>query len=247
MTWEKERNIHPRLPRLTDKSGASGLLWIIRQLQYQTQVFQNLTQVPTIFPTAKDAVLTAYDVTYGKYHGFIIKALFQSAFDAAPEARTILDHMSHATSKYCEDKEDSLTEAMSEEIEDYLSIQDSLHSIRDETVLDEQLLKANHPIENVACIIHKEWLKLKRLLSPCIGNNADQYHSKNLLDTVSMRMVIVNRNAVKITKNPSFTSLTTITQVSDEDIPAHVAVMEQVLQGLEELIKHLNMNDPSKC
>jgi len=90
---ELEINLHPRLPRLVEQSAASGLLWIKRQLQYQSSAMENNAKVPLEFPTPKAAFNAAYESVYGKYHGFLVRTVFQNTFEAAPPAKDVLRHM----------------------------------------------------------------------------------------------------------------------------------------------------------
>ena len=53
---EVEVKMHTRLPRLAENSAASGLLWIKRQLMYQSLAMENNARVPVKFPTPKAAV-----------------------------------------------------------------------------------------------------------------------------------------------------------------------------------------------
>ena len=245
LLWEKEQNFHPRLPRLADKSGASGLLWILRQLQYQTSVFQNLIQVPLLFPSAKMAVLSAYKATYSEYHGFLVKQMFQSSFDAAPPAHEILEHMSFTSKQSVPENQDTVTEAMTDDDddEDYFPIQDSIDSkemINDKQVLVETSL---NPFAGVARHIVNEWMKLERFMSQCTGKHAEPDPSRNILDTSSLNFVERNTS---IAKKPSAATFS-FTQTAEEEIISHVAAVEPILQGLDKLIRDLNMNDPSKC
>jgi hypothetical protein len=93
LQFEVEQGVHPKLPRLTDKSGANGLLWIYRQLIYQTYIFANTLEIPKTFPTTKAAVTAAYQDAYGAYHSWPIQQMFQQSFRAAPELHDILDGM----------------------------------------------------------------------------------------------------------------------------------------------------------
>jgi len=248
LLWEKEHNLHPRLPRLNDKSGASGLLWIVRQLQYQTIVFQNIVQVPFVFPSAKDAVLAAYKATYNDYHGFLVKKVFQSSLDAAPAAEAILAHMSLTSSVTDSDNLEAVTEAMTDDDDDYednISIEDSIES-KEEAINDDQqevAEMAQHPFDHVVNHIAKEWMKLERFMSQCTGQDAGPDPSKNILDTRSMNLVASSATLAKKESAAAFASI----QTAEQEIPAHVAVVEPIIQGLDKMIRDLNMNDPSKC
>lgn len=90
---EQEMNVHPSLPRLKDKTAAMGLLWVRRQLQYQTSIFSNAVQVPKKFATTKDAVAAAYSEVYDRYHGWAVQKIFNYSFQSAPDAVEIYRHM----------------------------------------------------------------------------------------------------------------------------------------------------------
>jgi Glycolipid transfer protein (GLTP) len=67
---EANTNVHTALPRLKDRTGAMGLLWVRRQLQYQANIFGNILQVPEKFPSTEAGVTAAYKEVYDKYHGW---------------------------------------------------------------------------------------------------------------------------------------------------------------------------------
>jgi len=118
MHYEASSGYHPNLPQLTDKRGATGLLWVRRQLSYQTTVFENLMHMRNsndidnimsmsdqnqqqqqpklampLFATAKDAVADAYRQVYDNYHGWAIRKMFHYSFQGAPDTQTIYHHM----------------------------------------------------------------------------------------------------------------------------------------------------------
>jgi hypothetical protein len=82
-----------KLPRLKEKSAAMGLLWVRRQLQYQTAIFSNVIQVPGRFDSTRAAVQSAYDEVYNKYHGWAVQKIFSYSFQAAPDANEIYKYM----------------------------------------------------------------------------------------------------------------------------------------------------------
>ena len=244
LIWEKEQNIHSRLPRLADKSGASGLLWIFRQLQYQTNVFENITQVPFVYPSANMAVLAAYEATYSKYHGFLVKTIFQNSFDAAPGADTLLAHMSLPSGDGNVDcQQETATEAMSED-DDYSLIESSvdLNEPSKEGPTKSKKSPMN-PFDQVAQLFMKEWMKLERFMSQCTGNHIEEDPSRNLLDTRSLNFV---ENSTALARKSSSATLISI-QSAEVEIHSFIALAEPFLRGLETMIEDLNMNDPSKC
>jgi len=92
---EIDMDIHPnsKLPRLKEKTAAMGLLWVRRQLHYQTTLFNNIINVPEVFPTIIDAVTAGYSEVYGNLHGWTVQKIFNYSFQSAPDADLIFRHM----------------------------------------------------------------------------------------------------------------------------------------------------------
>jgi len=84
LRFELETDVHKKLPYLKNNSAASGILWTIRQLQYQLATFGNSLQVPEYYPTFPDAAKAAYRTVYDGYHGWAIKHIFSQSFNASP-------------------------------------------------------------------------------------------------------------------------------------------------------------------
>lgn len=76
-----------KLPRLAEKSAGMGLLWVRRQLEYQTRIFANARG------KSEEAVRAAYLEVYDKYHGWAVQKIFQYSFKSAPEPKVIFRHM----------------------------------------------------------------------------------------------------------------------------------------------------------
>jgi len=93
LQYEADFNIHSKLPRLKDKTAAMGLLWVRRQLHYQTTIFDNIISVPETFSTTIDAVSSAYDDVYGDIHGWTVQKIFNYSFQSAPTTDIIFRHM----------------------------------------------------------------------------------------------------------------------------------------------------------
>jgi len=92
---EIDNNFHPNsvLPTLKEKSAGMGLLWVRRQLHYQTTIFANVLKVPMEYPETKAAVSAAYTEVYGRFHGWAVQKIFNYSFKAAPQAELIYRHM----------------------------------------------------------------------------------------------------------------------------------------------------------
>lgn len=85
-------NAHPNLPRLNG-GAAIGLLWTLRQLLYQSAVFQNILDTPNKYPNSKTAVGAAYSEVYDRYHGWAVSKIFNYSFKSAPEPSLIFNSM----------------------------------------------------------------------------------------------------------------------------------------------------------
>jgi len=93
LQYEIDMNVHPRRPILKDRTGSMGLLWVRRQLQYQTVIFDNVLQIPKTFSSAIEVVTAAYQTVYDKYHGWAVQKIFHYSFQAAPDGDVIYRHM----------------------------------------------------------------------------------------------------------------------------------------------------------
>jgi len=91
LIFETETDVNPpsKLPRLTEKSASMGLLWVRRQLNYQTLLFKNVL----IYSSFVEAVSAAYKEVYDRYHGWAVQKIFNYSFQAAPDAEVIYKHM----------------------------------------------------------------------------------------------------------------------------------------------------------
>lgn len=56
LEYELATNKHTRRPTLANNTAAQGILWLKRQLQYQTAIFTNTSEIPYQFPDSKAAV-----------------------------------------------------------------------------------------------------------------------------------------------------------------------------------------------
>jgi len=95
LQYEVDSDFHPtaKLPQLKEKSSAMGLLWVRRQLQYQTAIFSNMMEVPSTYPNTNAAVAAAYKEVYDQYHGWAVQKIFNYSFQAAPQAEVIMRFM----------------------------------------------------------------------------------------------------------------------------------------------------------
>ena len=93
LEFETATGVNPDLPRLKETSGAMGLLWVRRQLKYQTHIFENILEVPSTYHSVTDAVSAAYTQTYDKYHGWAVQKIFSYSFSASPKVEEIYKFM----------------------------------------------------------------------------------------------------------------------------------------------------------
>lgn len=93
LEYELVHNVHTHLPKLKDNTAAIGIVWMTRQLVFQTEIFANVIQVPTTYRTGIEAVRTAYKTAFDKYHGWAIQQVFNYAFNGAPDVSVVFRMM----------------------------------------------------------------------------------------------------------------------------------------------------------
>jgi hypothetical protein len=205
LDYEVQRGVHPKLPYLVEKSGASGILWIMRQLSFQVNSFEYISKVPTAFPSFKIAVRSAYDRVYGDYHGFFLKQIFWNSFKSAPEASVIL--------KFMEETEEIMSRDLSPS-----NLSEKATVLTRDAVCDniQSPQERNHFIGM--------FLEVQQFLKQCHGG-----HPK------------VRPPAVD-------TSLHGPEHIGQKggDLTAFLLEMHPLISGLDGLIGHFNMKDPSK-
>uniref|UniRef100_A0A7S1VI52 Glycolipid transfer protein domain-containing protein n=2 Tax=Grammatophora oceanica TaxID=210454 RepID=A0A7S1VI52_9STRA len=93
LQYEVDHKMHPHQPKLADNTAALGVVWMIRQVEYQSLIFSNMLDVPNQFDTAIEAVTAAYSQVFDSYHGWIIRKTFLYSFKGAPPAVEIFHTM----------------------------------------------------------------------------------------------------------------------------------------------------------
>jgi hypothetical protein len=93
LEYELENNVHVRLPKLKDRTAAMGLVWMYRQLQFQTQIFANFLEVPDTYGSSVDAVRSAYKEVFSPYHSWAIQQVFNYSFNGSPPAALVFKMM----------------------------------------------------------------------------------------------------------------------------------------------------------
>jgi Glycolipid transfer protein (GLTP) len=89
LAWEKAQHTHNyaadgTLTALQEQSGAMGLLWIRRSLQFQYHLFQALLRGEI---EAADAATAAYQATLQPNHGWALQQVYQVALKSATPSR----------------------------------------------------------------------------------------------------------------------------------------------------------------
>lgn len=248
MQYETNRNMHPNLPRLTDRSGANGLLWTIRQIKYQTLIFSNLRQTPFLFPDSKSANHAAYHATYDKYHGFFTRQIFQATFDVAPRGDVIMEHMNLKAPEdlYCVEnltqaesmEAESLNESGNEQEETWIHLDLEVterqpnkdYGLEPHRFVDIQVRpKPQHPLERFGNHIQVEW---NRMISQCAGVTEQPPGLNNSLH----QHVICDQ---PLRRQASF-------KLADMQFCSFIDFMQPLLNDLQNMMEELNMNDPSR-
>jgi Glycolipid transfer protein (GLTP) len=246
MLWEIEQKFHPRLPKVREKSGASGLLWICRQLKYQNLIFQNILQVPLVHSTAKMAVTAAYTSTYEAYHGFLVKQVFLSSFDAAPSADEILNHMI-PSSPVKELVDSSMRNSYVTDESTNCAI-DGGHSL-----VTKPAPPSRNPLELIGSHFLSEWIKFERFLNQCNGIHAESSASRNGLLVPAKNCSVIDFKNVELFVSVSSTDKNPLSKESfsinmvEEEIVSFNGTIQPILSELDLLIDTLGINDPSKC
>jgi hypothetical protein len=260
LQFEVDTNVQDvsKLPRLKEKSAAMGLLWVRRQLQYQTAIFANVIDVPKRFESTRAAVQSAYDEVYNKYHGWAVQKIFSYSFQAAPDGSEIYKYMNpHRL-------EEVLKEAQARFIVSEGG-NDRRHGFR-KSVGD---LDSDHPLERfgrhlgrewdkVAGNVVQEWDKLAKNVAQLFGQQAQPSATlPQILSSVdiaaSEEQQRQQETTIHVETNPATKELEIENYINHEmekdayeHILSYLEVAVPLLDDLESLIKEFNMDDPTK-
>lgn len=236
--FEKSKGKHPLLPKLTEKSTASGLLWTNRQIDYQTTVFHNTLQVPESFATTEIAVKAAYSKIFGQFHGWALKQLFSQSFGGSPPLEDILKQMDPYPSRstfYCQGGTPKKSSDISESRDDF----------------DNEFLEA---VDDFGKFVGEKWEDLLRFFN-CVDNRDRSNNPQNIFVSSESYPDI---NQMHIAAHMSTLS-ESLSEDSDEtpapSDPLHdvksgllqfVSEIRPLLEDISGLLDEFNMNDPSK-
>lgn len=242
LEFERDLNVHTRLPFLRDKSAASGILWTKRQLHYQTSLFDNIFQVHHAFKTTRDGVAAAYMEVYDSYHGWAVKKVFAHSFGGSPPLEAILRQMRPDSTIITGRNTKDLSCPLSEVSEDSGS-------------LDNEFLAAMEDFGKEAV---RKWEEFLRFFN-CVDRDDDQKDRAN-------NIIISNESHQEMTgfdpaylapvhESLSFDDSGICIDDDDKVNPmeeARIGSLEFVkelrpmLEDISSLIQDFNMNDPSK-
>jgi hypothetical protein len=230
LVYEVATKKHPHRPKVGNNTAGQGLLWLKRQLQYQTSIFGNSLEIPFHFPDAKAAARAAYEQVYSPYHGFLVRQIFQSSFDAAPSFREILQHMNAPRGKSLE-RIASTFNFIDEDAEGDTWIQFPVEkeSIRPIPILPRSEHSNNPFLDFIGNAIRENVIKIGQ----CMGLDARPHPSLNAMASVK------ESSAFLASENLDNAIIT-------NDVSNFLFVMRPFLHSLDILIQELKMNDPSR-
>eukprot|EP00541_Cyclophora_tenuis_P003616 CAMPEP_0116558324 /NCGR_PEP_ID=MMETSP0397-20121206/9746_1 /TAXON_ID=216820 /ORGANISM="Cyclophora tenuis, Strain ECT3854" /LENGTH=274 /DNA_ID=CAMNT_0004083907 /DNA_START=31 /DNA_END=855 /DNA_ORIENTATION=+ len=226
LEYEAEMNVHQRLPRLKDKTAAMGLLWVRRQLHYQTSLFANVVKVPSVFTTVADAITSAYSEVYDKYHGWAVQKIFKYSFQAAPKVEEIYKFMNPHRMKEVLLRGAQMTPRAEQAA--FLSPQVRQHHKSAET---EDL----NPLQQFGEHIVNEWDKF----TSTIGGIFNENKKNKEFTRQSASPGLVGQDLDEFVKKE-------MTQDAHNHIGVYLQTVQGLLSDLATLFKELNMDDPTK-
>lgn len=225
LQYEINMNYHPQRPYLENKSGSMGILWVCRQLHYQTLIFSNILQVPRRFSSMIDAVTAAYQTVYGKYHGWAMQQIFNYSFQSAPDGDTIYRHMNPHRLKEVLQTAKRMKPPIPVEADANLSRNDDIGKEANDSY---SLLKH----------IDGEWNKLVDGVFSVFGGAPSHPKYNNDPDSGGPS----GRRGDEL---ENFVSQK-MTEDCHEKITAYLEVVDPLLEDLAILIETLNIDDPTK-
>jgi hypothetical protein len=247
LQYEVEMDIHDntKLPRLKEKSAAMGLLWVRRQLQYQTAIFANV--IDSRFESTRAAVQSAYDEVYNSYHGWAVQKIFSYSFQAAPDATEIYKYMNphrleevqvEAHARFSGDGTKHRSRSFGQSEDDSL-----------ENPLDRFGRHIGKEWDKFAGNVVQEWDKLAQNVGQLFGQPQRQPKEALVQTTMETSSSIVHGDADKIAAN-ELDMENFINQEMEHDayehIRAYLEVAGPLLADLENLFDEFNMDDPTK-
>ena len=237
LEYEIDIDVHDntKLPRLKDKTGAMGLLWVRRQLQYQTALFANVVRVPSVFENTNAAVSAAYSEVYDRYHGWAVQKIFNYSFKAAPDPIEIYKVMNPHRLKEVLSSYMSGARPTSDTPQKMESVEDS---------------NAN-PFEKFGRHVGNEWDKFGKH----IGGEWDKLAGSvvRLFDDSTQPSAgtdIISMGDVELSESQEIEMEQLVAKQMEKDahdnIHSYLEVVQPLLKDLDGLFDELNMEDPTK-
>ena len=241
--FERVMQLHPKLPCLSEKSTASGLLWTKRQLDYQASIFFNTLQVPVDFATTQLAAKAAYSGVFGEYHGWALKQLFSQSFGGSPPLEAILKQMDPIIDGNSAETSIGMDRRLSDASEDTNSAETG----------DNEFLVA---MDGFGKFVGHKWDDILRLFN-CVDSKNRANRSQNIL--VSSESYLDMKNVVDAARYDLVTLSESMSDDSDETpvsrdplediklgIIQFVNDLRPLLEDISGLLEENNMNDPTR-
>jgi hypothetical protein len=215
-----------KLPRLKEKTAAMGLLWVSRQLHYQTAIFGNIIGVPDRFESAKAAVSAAYNEVYDRYHGWAVQKIFNYSFQAAPATTEIFRVMN--PQRLEEVTEAARARAMGIETDNDQGRKLGSFGNND----------GGNPFEKLGKHIGREWDKFAGSVVQLFGQQPRP----------KVELVRGGSDSLDVSQQVKIESYINKEMEKDayEHIVAYLEIAQPLLDDLSKLFDEFNMDDPTK-
>jgi len=226
LQFERDSGIHKNLPRLEEKSAASGLLWTKRQISYQLAVLRNALKVPEEFQTAGDAGRAAYSEVYVEYHNWALRQIFSRSFGSVPPLELLFLAFEVTDDDFADD---ATTPTVMSQLSDDTS--------REEEADENEVLVA---LDNIGKEVATKWGEFLGHFN-CLDDKKKMNHPGNILHLEESYAVSQDEDE-DMMKPSSPKSLEMAKQATTD----FVEDMTPFLGDFESLLNQFNMNDPSR-
>eukprot|EP00546_Thalassionema_frauenfeldii_P011850 CAMPEP_0178908246 /NCGR_PEP_ID=MMETSP0786-20121207/7816_1 /TAXON_ID=186022 /ORGANISM="Thalassionema frauenfeldii, Strain CCMP 1798" /LENGTH=370 /DNA_ID=CAMNT_0020580127 /DNA_START=646 /DNA_END=1755 /DNA_ORIENTATION=+ len=267
LKYELLNGVHPRLPKLKDNTVAIGVVWMYRQLQFQSEIFRNLQECRASNDSAMYAMKAAYKTVFDNYHGWALQQGFNYAFKGAPPISMIFSMMNPDLSVSIENKANEA---------DVVILPMTFHSTdkdRDDEVVEDMFhgfdlfQNIDRGWKTLGGKVEQEWFGLIDKL--VMGGNRPMKENRSSVRSSSESetdadesiasdgSLSVKTNCEEYARNsiPSFVlsgpSLELhikdeTSKAANNDMKAYSTVMSPMLEDISWTINDFGMNDPSK-
>jgi hypothetical protein len=251
LQYEIDTKLHKNLPKLQEKSSASGLLWTKRQLHYQVATFNNSLEVPACYPSAKEAAKAAYLIVYDEYHGWAVKQIFSHSFGGSPPLDAIWLSLDPPKDMPKNSKQTKTgTEAAPSSFGDQpqRTLSDVSSDVQNSGEEDNQFLLA---LENMNRGIAEKWEDMLRMFN-CGKEEKNKKESLVLSSESHFNLsALVSDNSIHSSSSIApqqhrFVQTSDPIERSKRDAEDFVHAVSPMIADLGVMIDALNMNDPSR-